>query len=71
MSDSRSPMFFARLFEWLAEDPTARNKAFADEMQKLSMEYDFASCELEVDDAMVALGIAKDRCSAARPLRRG
>jgi hypothetical protein len=37
MSDRDSAIFFARLFEWLAEKPNKRNKAFADEMQRLSM----------------------------------
>lgn len=59
MSDRNSAIIFSNFFEKLASDPTPQHIQWAEELWEDSYKYDFSNCELECDDALIALGLAK------------
>ena len=59
MSDRTSAGLFADVFEYLAEEPDERNKKFARRLWGMIGEYDFTPCQMECDDALFSLGLAK------------
>ena len=59
MGDTNSCEIFANIFARLAKNPTDENKTIARETFDDSRRYDFADYEMECDDALIVLGLAK------------
>lgn len=59
MADRTSAGIFGRIFEYLAQKPDRRAKEFALEMWSEAGGYDFSWYQMECDDALVTLGLAK------------
>lgn len=59
MSDRTSCEIFAQVLELLARDCSDDHKVLAREVLKLSLQYDFSPCDMDADDAGIALGIAR------------
>ena len=59
MADRTSAELFGILFEVLAEEPTEENKVLAKTFYELSERYDFSYSQMEADEALVTLGLAK------------
>lgn len=59
VADRESAHLFSMIFEILAEYPDERNKALALRFWGLTGGYDFAYQQMECDDALVTLGLAK------------
>ena len=60
MSDRSSAYIFGSVFAYLAETPDDRSKAFAVKMWRLKNEIgaDFSDYQMDVDDALITLGLA-------------
>lgn len=60
MADRTSAYLFTQVFEHLAAEPiTDCDRDFAQYMWALTQDYDFMDQQLECDDVLVALGLAK------------
>ena len=59
MSDRSKAYLFAELFQMFAKDMTDESKWFAHQVWKMTFEYDFLPCQMECDDALELLGLAK------------
>jgi hypothetical protein len=59
MGDINSAVIFSGFFEKLASDPTPQHIKWAIELWEDSYHYDFSNNELECDDALIKLGLAK------------
>ena len=61
MSDRTSAEIFSTVFEMLAESPTDENKKLARRLWDETFRYDFSESQLDCDDVLVALGLARRR----------
>ena len=59
MADRTSAEIFGTIFEMLAENITDEQRLLALRIYKLSQRYDFTECQMDADDACLALGIAR------------
>lgn len=59
MSDRSSAEIFGVMFELLAKNPTEENKKMAKKMWSYTFAYDFNFCQMGVEEALFALGLAK------------
>lgn len=59
MADRTSAEIFGTIFAYLAQTPDERAKTFARALFYMSQGYDFSECQMECDDALVTLGLAK------------
>lgn len=59
MSDRSSAEVFGITFEELAKNPDPRNKRLAKKIYKLTKNYDFSAYQMDCDNALVVLGLAK------------
>lgn len=59
MADRTSAELFGTIFSFLAENPTPAHKSLAWRLYDLSQRYDFSECQMDADDALVMLGIAR------------
>jgi len=59
MSDRTSASIFADVFTMLAENPTKKNKKFANKMYEKISDYDFCISQMYIDDALIKLDLAK------------
>lgn len=59
MTDKNSAQLYGILFEVLAEDPTEENKALAKIFFDQSDAYAFTHDQMDVDEALITLGLAK------------
>lgn len=60
MADRTSAEIFGNLFQWLAEKPeSAERNADAAKVWQLSRGYDFSPCQMEAEDALLSLGLAR------------
>jgi hypothetical protein len=60
MGDSRSPQIFGPIFEdILLYVPPGDREYLARKYWRMSQDYDFAPCELDVDNALIDLGLAR------------
>lgn len=61
MTDSIGAELYGILFEVLAQDPNEENKALAKRFFKLIDESDFSYSQMNVDEALITLSLAKRR----------
>ena len=61
MSDHTSAEIYSRVFAALAEDPTTSNRGLALLFWAQSFDYDFSPCQIENDEALVVLGLARTK----------
>lgn len=59
MADRTSAEIFGRVFQLLANTPTADPKELARELIQISREYDFSPYQMYADEACMALDIAR------------
>lgn len=59
MADRTSAGLFGTFFEFLAEEPDERSKVMAEKLWRISKRYDFGPCQMDCDDALVKLGLAR------------
>lgn len=60
MSDRTSAEIFGDVFMYLAEQPkTPERDAFARKMWERTGEYDFSARQMDADDGLIALGLAR------------
>jgi hypothetical protein len=61
MADKTAAGIFGDIFEYLAKNPTGsiENKEFAKVLLGMANNYRFGFCEMDCDDALVALGLAQ------------
>ncbi len=59
MADRASARLVGRIFELLAKNPTSEHKEIAKEIFAESMQFDFANYQMDADDALIKLGLAK------------
>ena len=59
MADRTSAGLFGQIFEILAQNPTDEHKEIARRIYQLASGYDFSDCQMDADDACLALGIAR------------
>lgn len=59
MADRTSARVFGKVFELLAKNPTDEHKAIAKEIFAETGEYDFSSYQMDADDALMKLGLAR------------
>lgn len=59
MADRTSASVFCAVFKLLASDPTPQHVAFARTLWGHTYAYDFSSYQLECDEALIALGLAR------------
>ena len=70
MADRTSAALFGELFEWCADADIGERarKKLAAQLWSMSRGYDFDDCQMDCDDALVELGLARrgidedDRC---------
>lgn len=60
MADRAAARIFGKVFTLLAKTPTEENKAFAAELYEETGEFDFASYQMDCDDQLIALDLAKE-----------
>lgn len=75
MADRTSAEIFGSIFELLAEDPTDHHKNLARKFWRMSDRYDFHPCQMECDEALETLGLARpdpdeDGCFKYGPERK-
>jgi hypothetical protein len=61
MADREAIEIFASFFELLATDPTPQHKGWALKLWKQSQNYDFNDRQLECDEQLLRLDLAKMR----------
>ncbi len=59
MADRTSARLFGKIYEMLAENPSDEHKAMAKAIWPLQWEYDFSEYQMDADNALVTLGLAK------------
>lgn len=59
MADRTSAALFGKIFELLAKNPTDENKKIALEIWPFRSEYDFNEYQMDADDSLQILGLAK------------
>jgi hypothetical protein len=59
MADRTSAAVFGGIFEYLAENPDSRALEFAKVVYGMTSAYDFNGYQMECDDALIKLGLAK------------
>jgi hypothetical protein len=59
MADRTSAEIFGNIFEILAKNPSEEHKAMALEIWPLSTAYDFNNYQMEADEALLKLDLAK------------
>lgn len=59
MADRTSAEIFGTVFEFLSEEPTPANKKFARRLFDMAQNYDFNDYQMEADEALMALGLAR------------
>ncbi len=59
MADRTSAGVFGTIFGLLAKNPTDDHKAIAKEIWPLTGNYDFSEYQMEADDDLITLGLAK------------
>lgn len=60
MADRTSAKLFGTIFDLLAKNPTDEKKAIAKEIWPLHSEYDFSEYQMNCDDSLIKLGLAKE-----------
>lgn len=59
MADRTSARLFGRIFELLAKNPTEEHKRIAKEIFSETRDYDFNNYQMNVDDELIKLGLAR------------
>jgi hypothetical protein len=59
MADRTSAGLFGMIFELLAKNPTDEHKEIAKEILGKAGDYDFSNYQMDADDALIKLGLAK------------
>jgi len=59
MADRTSAALFGKIFDLLAKNPSDENKAIAKEIWPMSCDYDFAPYQMNADESLIKLGLAK------------
>ncbi len=59
MADRTSARLFGKIFELLAKNPTDEHKAIAKEIFAETGDYDFSDYQMDADEPLIALGLAK------------
>lgn len=59
MADRTSAGLFSTVFTLLAKNPTDEHKAIAKEIWPLIDEYDFSEYQMECDEALISLDLAR------------
>ena len=59
MADRTSAGLFRKFFELLAKNPTEEHKEIAEEIWTMRKEYDFNEYQMEADEYLIKLGLAK------------
>lgn len=59
MADRTSARLFGKIFELLAKNPTDEHKAIAKEIFAETSDYDFSNYQMDADEPLIALGLAK------------
>jgi len=59
MSDRTSAALFGKIFRLLANNPTDEHKTIAKEIWMSSGQFDFSFYQMDADDALIKLGLAK------------
>lgn len=60
MADRTMAGVFSDIFKMLAELPNKNNKAYARKFAELSLQYDFTTDQMNCDDELCTLGLAKE-----------
>lgn len=61
MADRTSAELFGTFFELLAKNPTEEHRQMALEVYRKSRNYDFMDYQMDCDDALVTLGLARKK----------
>lgn len=67
MADRASAELFSSFFRMLAEDPTEQHRQMAHRLWRMTRHYDFAPYQLECNDALKALGLARKQVDSVDP----
>lgn len=59
MADRTAAHIFSLIFDALAKDGEIDRKRLAKQLMKAAREFDFNSCQMECDDSLLKLGVAK------------
>jgi len=59
MADRTSAGLFGDIFRMLAEEPTEKNKEIASKIFDKTYNYDFSNYQMDADEALEKLGLAK------------
>jgi hypothetical protein len=59
MADRTSASIFGQIFDLLAKNPTDEHKEMAKQIWPLRREYDFNDYQMDCDEALVKLDLAK------------
>jgi hypothetical protein len=59
MADRSSAYLIGTFLKHLADDPTESNLKMAQKIWKMRLEYDFSDYQLESDDALIKLNLAR------------
>ncbi|GAB3937524.1 hypothetical protein [Larkinella terrae] len=59
MADRTSARLFGKIFGLLAKNPSEEHKAIAKEVFAETDNYDFSSYQMDADDSLMALGLAR------------
>jgi hypothetical protein len=69
MADRTSAALFGKIFRYLAATATERDREFAKWLMGETQSYDFATYQMDADDALRTLGIDPEEDSVTRKLR--
>ena len=67
MADRTSAAIFGKISELLAKNPTDVNKAIAKEILAETVYYDFGYYQMDADESLIALRLAKKELSINLP----
>lgn len=67
MADRTSAGIFGEILGMLAKNPTDEHKVMARKVFDMSQCYDFGNCQMDADDACLALGIAREGVNSEYP----
>jgi hypothetical protein len=70
MADRGAIEIFAAIFEKLASDPTPQHKQWARELWKLSLDFDFNERQLQCDEQLLRLELARLSGSRGEPVKK-
>lgn len=59
MADRTSARLFGKVFELLAKNPTQEHKDIAKEIYSETSEYDFSKYQMDADESLIALDLAR------------